>query len=83
MTFPLPVLSQRKPGQDGFAAAASPATYQGKPLCNPRDFEGRQAGRQAARPGAASPKHCQVPAGLGERGGEGTGPASAGRGQEE
>lgn len=63
MTFPLPALSQRKPGQGSFAATASPATYQGKQLCNPRDFAGRLAG-SAAHPGAASPEHRQVPAGI-------------------
>lgn len=67
VTFPLPELSQRKPGQGG-VPAASPATYQGKLLCNPRD---PQAGRQRCRrPGAASPEHDRVPAGLRGKGRE-------------
>lgn len=59
VTFPLPALSQRKPGQGGFATGASPAAYQGKRLGNPRAAAG-----SAARPGAAGPGHGQVPAEL-------------------
>lgn len=59
VTFPLPALSQRKPGQGGFATGASPAAYQGKRLGNPRAAAG-----STARPGAAGPGHGQVPAEL-------------------
>lgn len=74
MTFPLPALSQRKPGQGSFAATASPATYQGKLLCNPRDFAGRQAGWQAALPilGQRAQSTAKSQQGFGERGGHGT-----------
>lgn len=69
MTFPLPALSQRKPGQGCFPAAASPATYQGELLCNPRD----SAGRLAALPvlGQRAQSVAEPQQGFGERGGDG------------
>lgn len=69
MTFPLPAFSQRKPGQGGFSAA-SPATYQGKLLCNRRDF----AGRLAALPVLGQPAQstAKTQQGFREKGGDGT-----------